>query len=161
MKRREFLKLSFAAAALTAPLRRARALADIREISLGYQKSGVLVIARQQAALEKHFAAKGIAVKSRFRQKPRAGSAANHRCDGSTANWAEAHRDDVAKSLSPVTGIPLETEIVAANRSSFAVGPITEDIVATEQGVADRFFKLGLIPKQVAVRDALWKPEQS
>jgi sulfonate transport system substrate-binding protein len=41
------------------------------------------------------------------------------------------------------------------------VGPITEDIVATEQGVADRFFKLGLIPKQVAVRDALWKPEQS
>jgi sulfonate transport system substrate-binding protein len=79
----------------------------------------------------------------------------------STANWAEAHRDDVAKSLSAVTGIPPEIQIVAANRSSFAVGPITEDVVATERGVADRFFKLALIPKPVAVRDALWKPEQS
>jgi len=27
------------------------------------------------------------------------------------------------------------------------VGPITDDIIATQQGVADRFFKLGLIPK--------------
>jgi sulfonate transport system substrate-binding protein len=79
----------------------------------------------------------------------------------STAKWAEAHRDEVAKSLSAVTGIPLDIQTVAANRSSFAVGPITEDIIATQQGVADRFFKLGLIPKPVVVRDAVWKPVQS
>jgi len=79
----------------------------------------------------------------------------------STAQWAEAHRDEVAKSLSAVTGIPLDIQTVAANRSSFAVGPITEDIIATQQGVADRFFKLGLIPKPVVVRDAVWKPAQT
>ena len=79
----------------------------------------------------------------------------------STAQWAEAHRDEVAKSLSAVTGIPLDIQTVAANRSSFAVGPITEDIIATQQGVADRFFKLGLIPKPVVVRDAVWKPVQT
>jgi uncharacterized protein with NRDE domain len=79
----------------------------------------------------------------------------------STAKWAEAHRDEVAKSLSAVTGIPLDIQTVAANRSSFAVGPITDDIVATQQGVADRFFKLGLIPKPVVVRDAVWKPAQT
>ena len=79
----------------------------------------------------------------------------------STAAWAEAHRDDVAKSLSAVTGIPLDIQTIAANRSSFAVGPITSDIVATQQDVADRFFKLGLIPKPIAIRDALWKPMQS
>ena len=78
-----------------------------------------------------------------------------------TANWAEAHREEVAKSLSAVTGIPLDIQTVAANRSSFAVGPITDDIVATQQGVADRFFKLGLIPRPVAVRDAVWKPVQT
>jgi sulfonate transport system substrate-binding protein len=76
----------------------------------------------------------------------------------STAKWAEAHREDVAKSLSAVTGIPLDIQTIAANRSSFAVGPITADIIATQQGVADRFFKLGLIPKPVVVRDAVWKP---
>jgi sulfonate transport system substrate-binding protein len=79
----------------------------------------------------------------------------------STAKWAEAHRDEVAKSLSVVTGIPLDIQTVAANRSSFAVGPITEDLIVTQQGVADRFFKLGLIPKPVVVREAVWKPVQT
>jgi sulfonate transport system substrate-binding protein len=77
------------------------------------------------------------------------------------ATWAEAHRDDVAKSLSAVTGIPLDIQTIAANRSSFAVGPMTDDIIATQQGVADRFFKLGLIPKPVVVCDAVWKPTQT
>src|SRR6266478_2457228 len=79
----------------------------------------------------------------------------------STAKWAETHRDEVAKALSAVTNIPLDIQTVAANRSSFAVGPITDDIIATQQGVADRFFKLGLIPKPVVVRDAVWKPVQT
>jgi sulfonate transport system substrate-binding protein len=77
------------------------------------------------------------------------------------ANWAETHRDEVAQSLSIVTGIPLDIQTIAANRSSYAVVPITEDIIATQQGVADRFFKLGLIPRPVVVRDAVWKPVQS
>jgi sulfonate transport system substrate-binding protein len=316
MKRREFLQLSLGTAAVAALSREACAQADIREIRIGYQKNGVLVIARQQAALERHFGSQGIAVKwlefssgppmleamnagsvdygavgdtpPIFAQSagaavvyaagqpitngqgilvqnnspirsiadlkgkrvgftkgssahnlvvqtlekaglsyaditpvyltpPDAGPAfANGSIDAwsvwdpylaigetrqngrilvnaseitktnsfyianrafaknqgpvlqqiidvtsSTAAWAEAHRDDVARSLSTVTGIPLDIQTTAANRSSFAVGPITHDIVATQQGVADRFFKLGLIPKPVAVRDALWKPAQS
>jgi sulfonate transport system substrate-binding protein len=79
----------------------------------------------------------------------------------STAKWAEAHRDDVAKSLSAVTGIALDIQTIAANRSAFAVGPITEDIIATQQGVADRFFKLGLIPRQIAIRDIVWRNTQT
>jgi sulfonate transport system substrate-binding protein len=78
-----------------------------------------------------------------------------------TAKWAEAHRDEVAKSLSAVTGIPLDIQTIAANRSAFAVGPVTDDIIATQQGVADRFYRLGLIPKPVVVRDAVWKPVAS
>jgi sulfonate transport system substrate-binding protein len=78
-----------------------------------------------------------------------------------TAKWAEAHRDEVAKSLSSVTGIPLDIQTIAANRSAFAVGPITDDIITTQQGVADRFYKLGLIPRPVVVRDAVWKPVAS
>lgn len=78
-----------------------------------------------------------------------------------TAKWAESHRDEVAKSLSAVTGIPLDIQTVAANRSSFVVGPITDDIIATQQDVADRFYKLGLIPNPIVVRDAVWKPAQT
>lgn len=316
MKRREFLKLSLAGAASAALSRQGRAQDGIKEIRIGYQKNGVLVIARQQATLEQHFAPQGIAVKwiefssgppmleamnvgsvdygavgdsppvfaqsagaavvyaagqpitngqgilvqanspirsiSDLKGKrigftkgssahnivvqtleragltyaditpvyltpPDAGPAfANGSIDAwsiwdpyfaigetkedgrilvnasditktnsfyianrdfasshgqvlrqiidvttSTAKWAEAHRDEVAKALSAVTGIPLDIQTVAANRSSFAVGPITDDIIATQQGVADRFFKLGLIPRPVVVRDAVWKPVQT
>jgi sulfonate transport system substrate-binding protein len=79
----------------------------------------------------------------------------------STAKWAEAHRDEVAKSLSAVTGIPLDIQTVAASRSAFAVGPITDDVIATQQGVADRFFKLGLIPKPIAIREIVWRNTQT
>lgn len=78
-----------------------------------------------------------------------------------TAKWAENNRSEVAQSLAAVTGIPLEIQTAAANRSGFAVGPITDDIVATQQAVADRFYRLGLIPRPIAIRDAVWTPTQT
>jgi len=62
MKRREFLGSSVAGA-VVALSSRARAQAPVKEIRIGYQKTGVLVIARQQAILEKRFAEKQIAIK--------------------------------------------------------------------------------------------------
>lgn len=316
MKRRDFLKFSLGTAAVTALPLRARAEGGVKEIRVGYQKNGVLVIARQQATLEKHFKPLGIDIKwvefssgppmmeamnvgsvdygavgdsppvfaqaagaaivyaagqpitngqgilvpqnSAIRSiadlkgkrigftkgssahnitvqtlekagltyaditpvyltPPDAGPAfANGSIDAwaiwdpyfaigetkqngrilvnaseitksnsfyianrdfaknhgdvlqqiidvttSTAKWAEQHREEVAKSLSAVTGIPLDIQTIAANRSAFAVGPITEDIIRTQQGVADRFFKLGLIPKQIAIRDIVWRNTQT
>jgi sulfonate transport system substrate-binding protein len=78
-----------------------------------------------------------------------------------TARWAEDHRGDVAQSLSAVTGIPLDIQTIAANRSSFVVGPVTDEIVLTQQDVADRFHQLGLIPRPIVVRDAVWRPPQA
>ena len=80
---------------------------------------------------------------------------------GRTAAWAEAHRDRVAQALAEVTGLDLEIQTVAANRSAFAIGPLTDDIITTQQGVADRFYKLGLIPRSIRVRDAVWFPPKS
>jgi sulfonate transport system substrate-binding protein len=77
------------------------------------------------------------------------------------ARWAEANRAEVANALAAVTGVPLEVQSVAANRASFLIGPVTDDIVTTQQAVADRFHKLGLIPKPIAVRDIVWRHTQS
>jgi len=79
--------------------------------------------------------------------------------DATTAagRWAEQHRDEVAKSLAAITGVPLDIQTVAANRANFVVGPVTDDIVNTQQGVADRFHKLGLIPKPIVIRDIVWR----
>jgi sulfonate transport system substrate-binding protein len=80
---------------------------------------------------------------------------------GEAARWAEANRAEVANALAAVTGVPLEVQAVAANRASFLIGPVTDDIVTTQQAVADRFHKLGLIPKPIAVRDIVWRHTQS
>ncbi|WP_426440234.1 sulfonate ABC transporter substrate-binding protein [Bradyrhizobium genosp. P] len=316
MKRREFLKLSLGSAAVAALSRRASAEGEVKEIRIGYQKNGVLVIARQRADLENHFKPRGIEVKwvefssgppmmeamnvgsidygavgdsppvfaqaagaaivyaagqpiingqgilvqqnSAIRgiadlkgkrvgftkgssahnivvqtlekagltyaditpvylTPPDAGPAfANGGIDAwaiwdpyfaigetkqngrilvngyeitktnsfyianrdfannhgrvlqqivdvtsATAVWAQAHRDEVAKSLAAVTGVPLDIQTIAAKRAGFSVSPVTDDIIATQQGVADRFFKLGLIPKQIAVRDIVWRNSQT
>src|SRR4029434_11140346 len=62
MKRREFFGLSVGGA-IAALSPRAEAQTTVKEIRIGYQKTGVLVIARQQAVLEKRFAGKQIGVK--------------------------------------------------------------------------------------------------
>jgi sulfonate transport system substrate-binding protein len=73
-----------------------------------------------------------------------------------TALWAESNRAQVAKLLAEVTGLDLEIQTIAANRSSFAIGKLTDDIIATQQAIADRFYKLSLIPKHITVRNAIW-----
>jgi sulfonate transport system substrate-binding protein len=77
-----------------------------------------------------------------------------------TARWAESHRDETAKLLSEVTGVPLDIQTVAAARASYAIGPITDDILRTQQDVADRYHELGLIPKSIVVSDIVWRPAQ-
>ncbi|HEX7882521.1 MAG TPA: aliphatic sulfonate ABC transporter substrate-binding protein [Afipia sp.] len=74
-----------------------------------------------------------------------------------TAAWATSHRDDVAQTMSDVTGVDLAAQKLASGRSDYNVVPMTDDVVATQQERADRFFRLNLIPRKIVVRDAVWK----
>ena len=69
---------------------------------------------------------------------------------GEAATWADANRDKVAAALHEVTGVPLDAQTLAANRANFGIFPITDEIIASQQATADRFYKLGLIPNAVA-----------
>jgi sulfonate transport system substrate-binding protein len=71
--------------------------------------------------------------------------------------WAEANVDKVAAALHEVTGVPLEAQTLAASRAKFEIHPIDEATIATQQATADRFFRLGLIPKQINVAEAVWQ----
>lgn len=77
------------------------------------------------------------------------------------AAWANTHRDEVARALASVTGVPYPIQKVAADRNEFAVRPLTDEILSTQQATADRFYRLGLIPRPVQVRDAVWTPPRS
>ena len=76
---------------------------------------------------------------------------------GEAAKWADTNREQVAEAVAEVTKVPLEANKLAVSRAKFGIYPITDEIVAGQQATADRFFKLGLLPKQVKVSDAIWK----
>jgi sulfonate transport system substrate-binding protein len=70
--------------------------------------------------------------------------------------WAEANRAEVATRLQEATGVDKAATTRAVERSNYTVVPINDRIIATQQETADRFFKLGLIPKPVQVKDIVW-----
>jgi sulfonate transport system substrate-binding protein len=78
-----------------------------------------------------------------------------------SARWSDTNRAEVARSLAEVTGVEITAQTIAANRAVFGVLPITEDIIRNQQATADRFFKLGLIPRAIVVKDAVWARPQS
>ena len=42
--------------------------------------------------------------------------------------------------------------------ASLEITPVTDAIIAAHQATADRFFRLGLLPRAVRVSDAVWHP---
>lgn len=75
--------------------------------------------------------------------------------------WAEANIDAVSEIFARVNGIDLDVQKVAAARASYRVGPVEEEHIRTQQGIADTFADLGLIPKKLTIRDAVWTPPKS
>lgn len=78
-----------------------------------------------------------------------------------SATWADGHRGEVAKVLASVTGVDIAAQTLAADRAVFAVYPLSDAIIASQQQTADRFFRLGLIPRAIVVKDAVWERPRS
>ncbi len=68
--------------------------------------------------------------------------------------WGAANRNDLATELSGLWGLPKPIVDASVGRSQFGTGPITKAILAEQQKIADTFFELKLIPKQIDVLDA-------
>jgi ABC-type nitrate/sulfonate/bicarbonate transport system substrate-binding protein len=73
------------------------------------------------------------------------------------ADWAKASPDALAETMTQITGVPLAAEKVAANRDGYVAVPMSETIVGRQQAVADAFFKAGILPRAVTVRDIVWQ----
>jgi NitT/TauT family transport system substrate-binding protein/sulfonate transport system substrate-binding protein len=73
-----------------------------------------------------------------------------------TARWAETHRKDVTAVFSKATGIAADIQQKAVDRTEFVIHPLRDPLIAEQQRIADRFLSLGLIPKQIAVKDIVW-----
>jgi len=73
------------------------------------------------------------------------------------SKWAKNNPSDVAKLLSPVLGIDVGVLEISERRRDYGVLPLTEEVIDNQQKVADTFYQLKLIPKQINVRDVVTK----
>ncbi|WP_421695449.1 sulfonate ABC transporter substrate-binding protein [Aestuariivirga sp.] len=71
--------------------------------------------------------------------------------------WANGNTDQVAEQLSASVKIPAPILKVALERQAFGVKPLSDEVVAQQQKIADSFLALGLIPKSISVADAVRK----
>ena len=75
---------------------------------------------------------------------------------GHSDAWAQAHHAEVSQYLADDTGLPVPVVRRAVDRLSFGVAPMTPDVVAEQQRIADAFFGQHLLPSRLTVRDAVW-----
>ena len=74
--------------------------------------------------------------------------------------WGRNNPDEVATILSAQTGLSRDVVALAASRYAYGVKPVSVDVIASQQKVADAFSSLKLIPKPIVVKDALLPASQ-
>lgn len=75
-------------------------------------------------------------------------------------DWGRNNPDEVATILSAQTGLSKDVVALAASRYAYGVKPVSVDVIAAQQKVADAFSNLKLIPKPIVVKDALLPAKQ-
>ncbi|HVV42947.1 MAG TPA: sulfonate ABC transporter substrate-binding protein [Nitrobacter sp.] len=72
--------------------------------------------------------------------------------------WTKNNIQTVAELLSPSIGLPASVLAVSLKRESYGIKPISADVIASQQKIADTFLALGLLPRAIKVSDAQRKP---
>jgi sulfonate transport system substrate-binding protein len=73
-------------------------------------------------------------------------------------DWAKGDIHAVAEQLAPAVGLPVAVVEVALKRQAYGIKPLSDAVIADQQQVADTFFALGLLPKQIKISDVARRP---
>lgn len=69
--------------------------------------------------------------------------------------WLKKNLRQAAELIAPLQGLPVDVVELALQRYEFNVKPITPEVAADQQKIADTFFALKLIPKAIRVQEAV------
>jgi sulfonate transport system substrate-binding protein len=82
---------------------------------------------------------------------------AGARSDYKPQHFVSSNDEKVVSFFSPLLKIDASMLKVVANRRDFSYIPFTPKVVEEQQDLADKFFKLKLIPKKINVSDVVDK----
>ena len=71
-----------------------------------------------------------------------------------TEAWAGSHSEEVAKLIAGETGLDEQVLLNVEKRRVYGIEPITPEIVAEQQSLADLFLDVGLIPQRLDISSA-------
>jgi aliphatic sulfonates family ABC transporter substrate-binding protein len=77
---------------------------------------------------------------------------------GRAGRWATTHPAELAQVVATQTGIDLDVAKVVAARDIYGVRYIDDAVLKQQQGIADAFAQLGLIPQHIDVRSIAYVP---
>jgi sulfonate transport system substrate-binding protein len=72
--------------------------------------------------------------------------------------WGKQNPKEVVAYLAPAIGIEPAAVDLAVGRYAYGVKPISDQVVAEQQKIADTFYELKLIPKKISIKEAVWEP---
>ena len=71
-----------------------------------------------------------------------------------TEEWVEANKEEAAEFLAPQIGMDLEVLKRTLERRPFGIEKVSDEVIIDQQKIADQFYDLKLIPKEIQVEDA-------
>lgn len=71
------------------------------------------------------------------------------------SDFAKSNPSEVAKFLAPALGIDAAILEKAEKRREYGVLPLSDEVITKQQAIADTFHDIKLIPKKIAVKDAV------
>jgi sulfonate transport system substrate-binding protein len=74
-----------------------------------------------------------------------------------TCAWSTAHQDEIGKTIASQTGLSPKLVTVWQSRIRCDTKPVSSEVIANQQKVADLFFNLKLIPRKIDVSKNVWK----
>jgi sulfonate transport system substrate-binding protein len=75
-------------------------------------------------------------------------------------NWSRNHPRELAELLSKEVGIDVKTLEKVHSRLDYGLLPITNEIIAKQQQIADMYYEMKLLPKKIDVREVILSPEE-
>lgn len=74
----------------------------------------------------------------------------------SVGEWSQQNPQQVTDQVAPLLGLPADITFTAVKRQGYGAQPITPDVTAAQQKIADTFTQLKLIPKKLSIKDVVW-----
>ena len=72
--------------------------------------------------------------------------------------WSQANPQEVTDQVAPLLGLPADITLTSVKRQGYGAAPLTPELVASQQKIADTFQALKLIPKPQSIKDVIWTP---